>query len=142
MLDNDFILFTDGLFENVYKTDTTPYEIHEDKIEIKFEVNISKNSIKNLLISYRNLQSGISQVNMKYWYHISLYNNPNKKPFNISFIYKTSENSELYISDLYIENKNNKKMDLEIERSCEKNTLWYTKMKDYITSYTQKLWIG
>lgn len=139
----DFTIYSAGLplkFE-VYKNNTLVNEnawyntfcLVEDKIEIKFEVNISKNSIKNLLISYRNLQSGISQVNMKYWYHISLYNNPNKKPFNISFVYKTSENSELYISDLYIENKNNKKMDLEIERSCEKNTLWYTKMKDYIT---------
>ena len=36
-IDNDFMLFTNNLFENVYKTDTTPYEIHEDKIKIKSE---------------------------------------------------------------------------------------------------------
>lgn len=136
----DFTVYSEGspLRFEVYKNNTLVNEnawyntfcLLEDKIEIKFEINISKNSRKNILITYRNLQSGISQVNMKYRYHIPLYKNPNNKPINISFIYKTLENSELYISNLNIDNK---KMDLEIVRKCEKNTVWYTKIMDYIT---------
>lgn len=136
----DFSIYYEGspLKFEVYKNDILINEnawyktfcLLDDKIEIKFEVSISKNSKRNISISYRNLQSGVSQVNMKYWYHISLYKNQNNNPVNISFIYKSSENSELYISDINIENNKN---NLEIVRNFDKNTMWYTNIKDYIS---------
>lgn len=93
-IDNDFILFTDGLFENVYKTDTTQYEIHEDKIEIKSEntknvfttqfsgVTIEEDN-KLVLSSLDNSINGLMEIIIKMADNITNILNMDGKFFNL-----------------------------------------------------------
>lgn len=93
-IDNDFMLFTDNLFENVYKTDTTPYEIHEDKIEIKSEntknvfttqfngVTIEEDN-KLVLSSLDNSINGLMEIIIKMADNITNILNMDGKFFNL-----------------------------------------------------------
>ena len=125
----------------VYKNNTVidmnslykEYSMVGDKIEIKFSLIIPKHSNKNIVIRYRNLQSGISQMNMKYWYKIHIYRNLNDEPMNISFIYNASKNSELYITSIDIKDIENEEVSkiINVERTNTTTTKWTSKLQNY-----------
>lgn len=108
----------------------------DDKIEINFSLIIPESSSRSIVISYRNLQSGTSPLNMNYWYNIHLYKNPNGEPVNMSFAYNASRNPELYISSIDIKNSRDESVlkSLNVERSDKKTTKWSFRLPDYISS--------
>ena len=118
---------------------TSLYKEHclvDDKIEINFSLIIPESSSRSIVISYRNLQSGTSPLNMNYWHNIHLYKNPNGEPVNMSFAYNASRNPELYISSIDIKNSRDESVlkSMNVERSDKKTTKWSFRLPDYISS--------